>query len=121
MQTSSGKVMYPVSRDRKGISLMDFVEPGSTVGSDLLCSVDQAKGQRGRTLFATQQCRPTQVLKTKECEFGSTVLPRLPHVDLALSDFHLSEPSKDELCRQRLPDFYIAMKKRLALTGLTNG
>ena len=115
-QTSAGKVMCTVFWDRKGVILLDFLEPGATVNSDryvetltkLKARIARVRPEKRET-FCLQHdnARPHTSLKTTECvaKFGWTVLSHPPYSpDLAPSDFHLFGALKDGLRGQHFPD-----------------
>ena len=115
-QPSAGKVMCTVFWDRKGVILLDFLEPGTTINSDryvetlakLKDRIARRRPEKKHT-FCLQHdnARPHTSLRTTECvaKFGWTVLPHPPYSpDLAPSDFHLFGPLKEALRGQRFPD-----------------
>ena len=112
---SAGKVMCTVFWDRKGMILMDFLEPGQTINSDrYIAMLTELKARISRvrpekkTAFLLQHnnARPHTSLKTVEhiVNLGWTVLPHPPYsLDLAPSDFHPFGPMKDGLHGQHFP------------------
>jgi len=94
MLPSVGKVMCTVFWDRKGVILLDFLEPGQTNNSDryvttltkLKARISRVR-QEKKTSFLLQHdnARPHSSLKTVE-HLGRTVVPHPPYSpDLALS------------------------------------
>ena len=112
---SAGKVICTVFWDRKAVIVLDFLEPGQTINSDLyVATMTKLKAQISRvrpekkTIFFLQHdnARPQTSLKTVEhiVNLGWTVVPHPPYsLDLAPSDFHLFGPMKDGLCGQHFP------------------
>jgi len=113
---SAGKVMCTVFWDRKGVILLDFLEPGQTINSDryiatltkLKARISRVRPEKKKTTFLLQHdnARPHTSLKTVEhiANLGWTVLPHPPYSpDLAPSDFHLFGPMKDGLRGQHFP------------------
>ena len=106
---SAGEVMCTVFWDRKGVILLDFLEPGQTIKSDsYIAMLTKLKAQISRvrpekkTTFLLQHdnARPHTSLKTVEhiVNLGWTVVPHSPYSpDLAPSDFHLFGLMKDRL------------------------
>ena len=106
---STGKVMCTVFWKRKRVILLDFLESGQTMNSDLyIATLTKVKARISRvrpekkTTFLLQHdnSRPHTSLKTVEhiANLGRTVLPHPPYSpDLAPSDFHLFGPQKDGL------------------------
>jgi histone-lysine N-methyltransferase SETMAR len=112
---SAGKVMCPVFWDRKGVILLDFLEPGQIINSDhYIATLTKLKAQISRvrlekkTTFLLQydNARPHTSLETVEhiVNLGWTFVPHpLYSPDLVPSDFHLFGPMKDGLCGQHFP------------------
>ena len=106
---SAGKVMCTVFWYRKGVILLDFLEPGQTINSDhyittltkLKARISRVRPERKTTfLLQHDNTRLHTSLKTVEhvANLGWTVLPHPPYSpDLATSDFHLFGPMKDGL------------------------
>jgi len=104
---SAGKVMCTVFWDRKGVILLDFLEPGQTINSDpYIATMTKLKARistvrpEKKTTFLLQHniARPHTSLKTVEhiISLGWTVITHPPYSpDLAFSDFHLFGPMKD--------------------------
>jgi hypothetical protein len=123
--------MCTVFSDRKGVILLDFLEPGQTIYSDhYIATLTMLKARTSRvrpkkkTTFLLQydNARHYTSLKTMGhvAKFGWTVLPHPPHSpDLAPSDFHLFGPMKDGLCGQHFPGNAIiaTVRKWVASTG----
>jgi len=115
MLPSAGKVMCTVFWDRKGVILLDFLEPGQIINSDrYIATLTKLKARISRvrpekkTTFLLQHdsARPHTSLKTVEhtANLGWTVLTHpLYSPDLAPSDFHTFRPMKDGLRRQHSP------------------
>ena len=112
---SAGKVMCTVFWDRKGVILLDFLEPGQTINSDryivtltkLRARISRVRPEKKTTfLLQHDNARPHTSLKTVEniANLGWTVLPHPPYSpDLAPSNFHLFGPMKDGLRGQHFP------------------
>ena len=106
---SAGKVMCTVFWDRKGVILLDFLEPGQTINSDryiatltkLKARISRVRPEKKTTfLLQNDNARPHTSLKTVEhfANLGWTVLTHPPYsLDLAPSDFHLFGTMKDGL------------------------
>jgi len=115
MLPSAGKVMCTVFWDRKGVILLDFLEPGQTINSDrYIATLTKLKTRiyrvrpEKKTTFLLQHdnARSHTSLKIVECivNLGRTVVPRPPYSpDLVPSDFHLFGPMKDGLLGQHFP------------------
>jgi len=107
--------MCTVFWDGKGAILLDFLEPGQTINSDLyIVTLTKLKARISRvrpekkTTFLLQHdnARPHTSFKTVEhtVNLGWTVLPHpLYSRDLAPSDFNLFGPMKDGLHGQHFP------------------
>ena len=107
MLPSAGKVLCTVFWDRKGVILLDFLEPGQTINSycynatltKLKARISRVRPEKKTTfLLQNDNARPHTSLKTVEhiANLGWTVLPQPPYSpDLAPSDFHLFGPMKD--------------------------
>ncbi|PNF14079.1 hypothetical protein B7P43_G02148 [Cryptotermes secundus] len=131
-QPSARKVMCTVFWDRRGVILLDFLEPGESVNSErykttltkLKARISRVRPEK-QTTFRLQHdnARPHTSLVTTAhiSKFGWTVLPHPPYSpDLAPSDFHLFGPMKDGLCGQHFPDngaVIAAVRKCLASAG----
>jgi len=113
-QASAGKVMCTVFWDRKGVILLDFLEPGQTINSDryiatltkLKARISRVRPEKKTTFLLQHDARPHTSLKTVEhiASLGWTVLPHPPYsLDLAPSVFHLFGPMKDGLRGQHFP------------------
>jgi len=111
---SAGKVMCSVFRDRKGVILLDFLEPGQTMNSDryimmltkLKARISRVRPEKKTTFLLQHNARSHTSLKTVEhiANLGWTVLPHPPYSpDLAPSDFHMFGPMKDGLHGQHFP------------------
>jgi len=112
---SAGKVMCTVFWNRKGVILLDFLEPGQTINSDryigtltkLKAWISRVRPEKKTTfLLQHDNTRPHTSLKTVEhtANLRWTVLPHpLYSPDLAPSDFHLFRPMKDGLRGQHFP------------------
>ena len=117
MLPSAGKVMCTVFWDRKGVILLDFVEPGQTINSDhYIATLTKLKARisgvrpEKKISFLVQHdnARLRTSLKTMKhiVSLGWTVIPHPPYSpDLAPSDFHLFGPIKDELHGQHFPSY----------------
>jgi len=116
---SVGKVMCTVFWDRKGVILLNFIEPGQTINSDryvatlskLKARISKVRPEK-KTSFLLQHnnARPHISLKTMKhiVKLGWTVVPHPPYSpDLAPSDFHLFGPVKDELHGQHIPSYNV--------------
>jgi hypothetical protein len=117
--------------DRKGVILLDFLQPGQNVSSDLyIATLTKLKARIPRvrpekTTFLLQHgtARPRTNFRTMGhvAQFGWTVLPHPPYSpDLALSDFRLFGPMKDRLHGQHFPDndaVIAAVRKWVASAG----
>jgi len=102
MLPAAGKVMCTIFWDRKGVILLDYLEPGQTINCDCyIAMLTKLKAQISRvrpekkTVFLLQHvtARPHTSLKTTEhiVNLGWTVIPHPPYsLDLTPSDFHLS-------------------------------
>lgn len=111
---SAGKVMATVFWDRKGILLIDFMPPGTTINSDKYCDTlwklrraiqnrRRGKLSKGVTLLH-DNARPHVSRQTQDLlkQFGWTVMPHPPYSpDLAPSDYHLFPNLKEHLGGQR--------------------
>ena len=109
MYRSAGEAMHIVFWDKKGVILLDFLEPRQTINSDcysavltklkaLTCRVRLEK----KTTFLLQcnNTRPNTGLYTVKytANLGWTVLPQsLYSPDFVSSDFHLFITIKDRL------------------------
>jgi len=112
---SASEVMCTVFWDRKGVILLDFLEPGQTINSDrYIVTLTKLKAQISRVrpekkitfLLQHDNARPHTSLRTMEHidNLGWTVLPHpLYSLDLAPSDFHLFGAKKDGLHGQHFP------------------
>jgi len=107
---SAGKVMATVFWDRKGVLLIDFMPPGTTINSDRYCDTLKKlrraiqNRRRGRLSSGVRllhdNARPHVSLQTQELltNFGWTVIPHPPYSpDLAPSDYHLFPKLKEHL------------------------
>jgi len=115
MLPSRGKVMCTVVWDRKGVILLDFLEPGQTMNSDhyiamltkLKARISRVRPEKKTTfLLQHDNARPHTSLKTVEhiVSLGWTVVPHPPYSpDLVPSDFHLFGLMKDGLHGQHFP------------------
>ena len=115
MLPSPGKVMCTVFWDRKGVILLDFLEPGQTINCDYyIAMLTKLKAwisivrPEKKTTFLLQHdnARPHTSLKTVDhiVNLDWTVLPHPPYSPyLAPSDFHLFGPMKDGLHGQHFP------------------
>ena len=106
-------VMCTAFWDRKGVILLDFLEPGQTINSDchiamltkLKARMSRVRPEKKKKTFLLQHdnARPHTSLKTVE-HLGWTVVPHPPYSpDLAPSDFHLIGTMKDGLRWQHFP------------------
>ena len=125
-QPSVGRVTCTAFWDRKGMILMDFLEPRQTITCDCyIAMLTKWKAQTSRvspkekTTFFLQHNNTTShtSLKTVECiaRLGWTVLPQPAYnPDLTPSDFHLFGTMKEGLHRQHFPsnDTIIAAVKQ---------
>ena len=113
-QSSVGKVMCTVSWLRKGVILLDFLDPRQTINSDCYIAVQtKLKARTSRlwpekTVFFLQHDNTRFQISWKTTKhivtLGWTVLPHSSYsLDLAPSDFHLFRPVKDGLCGQHFP------------------
>jgi len=112
---SVGKVMCTVFWDRKGVILLNFLEPGQTINSDhyiviltkLKARISRVRPEKKITFLLQQDnTRPHTSLKTMEhiVILGWTVVPHPPFSpNLVRSDFHLFGPMKDGLHGQHFP------------------
>ena len=112
---SAGKVMCTVFWDRKGVILLDFLEPGQNINSDryiatltkLKARISRVRPEKKKTfLLQHDNAWPHTSLKTVEyiATLGWTVLPPPTcSPDLDPSDFHLFGPMKDGLRGQHFP------------------
>jgi histone-lysine N-methyltransferase SETMAR len=131
-QPPAGKVICTVFLDRKGVILLDFLEPKQTINSDrYIATLTKLKAQISRVrlekkatlLLQHDKARPHTSLKTMRhvAECSWTVLSHPPYsLDLAPSDFDLFGPMKDGLCGQHFPgsDAVItAVRKWVASAG----
>lgn len=111
---SAGKVMASVFWDRKGILLIDFMPPGTTINADRYCEtlkkLRRAIQNRRRGMLSKgvrllhDNARPHVARVTQELlkQFGWTVIPHPPYSpDLAPSDYHLFPNLKEHLGGQR--------------------
>ena len=128
---SAGKVMCTVFWDRKGVILLDFLEPGQTINSDrYIATLTKLKARISRvrpekkTTFLLQHdnARPHTSLKTVEhiVSLGWTVVPHPPYSpDLVPSDFHLFGLMKDGLRGQhfRSNDAVVRAVKQWAISA----
>ena len=115
-QKSAGKVMCTVFWDSKGVILLDFLEPGTTVNSEryietltkLKARIARVRPEKkGNFCLQHDNARPHSSLRTTEClaKFGWTVLPHPPYSpDLAPSDYHLFSPLKAALRGRHFSD-----------------
>jgi len=103
---SAGKVICTVFWDRKGVILLDFLEPGQTISSNryiatltkLEARISRVRPEKKTFLLQYDNARPHTSFKTVEhtVNFGWTVVPHPPNSpDLEPSDFHLSGPMED--------------------------
>lgn len=130
-QPSAGKVMCTVFWDRKGVILLDFLEPGQTINYDhyvvtltkLKAGISRVRPET-KTAFLLQHNNawPLTSLKTMGhfAKFGWIVLPHPPYsLDLVPSDFHLLGLMKDGLHGQHFPDDAViaAVRKWVASAG----
>jgi len=109
---SAGKGMCTVFWDRRGVIILDFLEPGQTINSDRYIATPTKQKARiskvrleKKTTFLLEHdsARPHTSLKTVE-HLGWTVVPHPPYSpDLAPSDFHLIGTMKDGLRGQHFP------------------
>ena len=103
---SAGKVMCTVFWDRKGVILLDFLEPRQTINSDhYIVTLTKLKARISR-VRQHDNARSHTSLKTVEhiANLGWTVLPHPPYSpDLVPSDFHVFGPMKDGLRGQHFP------------------
>jgi hypothetical protein len=124
--------MCTVFWDRKGVILLDFLQPGQTVRSDRYIATVTKLGARisrvrpeKKTTFLMQHdnARPHTSLRTMGhvAQFGWTVLPHPPYSpDLAPSDFRLLGPMKSGIHGQHFPDVdavIAAVRKWVASAG----
>ena len=90
MLPSAGKMMCTVFWDRKGVILLDFLEPGQTINSDryiamltkLRARISRVRPEKKTTfLLQHDNARPHTNLKTVEhiANLGWTVLPHPPY------------------------------------------
>jgi len=112
---SAGKVMCTVFWDRKGVILLDFLEPRQTINPDryivmltkLKARISRVRPEKKTTfLLQHDNARPHTSLKTVKhiANLGWTVLPHPTYSPgLAPSDFHLFGPMKDGLRGQHFP------------------
>jgi len=115
MLPSAGEVMCTVFWDRKGVILLDFLEPGQTINSDhYIATLTKLKAQISRVrpekkitfLLQHDNARTHTSLKTVEhtVNLGWTVIPHSPYCpNLAPSDFQLFGLMKEGLCGQHFP------------------
>ena len=112
MLPSVDKVMCTVFWDRKGVILLDFLEPKQKIwplhrDAKLKAWISRARPEKKTTfLLQHDNARPHTSLKTVEhtVNLGQTVVPHpLYNPDLVPSDFHLFRPMKDELHGQHFP------------------
>lgn len=107
---SAGKVMATVFWDRKGILLIDFLDPGTTINSDRygesLKKLRRATQNRRRGKLSKgvrlhhDNARPHTSRQTSDLigQFGWTLVRHPPYSpDLAPSDYHLFPKLKDHL------------------------
>jgi len=109
--------MCTVFWDKKGVILLDFLEPGQTMNSDryiamltkLKARIFRVRPEKKTTfLLQHDNARPHTSLKTVEhiVNLGWTVVPHpLYSPDLAPSDFHLFGLMKDGLRGQHFPSY----------------
>lgn len=114
--TLACKVMCTIFWERKGVILLDFLEPGKTFNSDcyietltkLRAQIASMRPEKGETLcLQHNNARPHTSLKTTEymTEFSWKVLPHPLHSpNLTPSDFPLFGFMKDRLHMQHFPD-----------------
>jgi histone-lysine N-methyltransferase SETMAR len=107
---SAGKVMCTAFWDRKGVILLDFLEPGQTINSDryiatmtkLKTRISRVKPEKKTFLLQHDNVRPHTSMKTvghiANIGWTVTVLPHPKYSpDLALSAVYLFGPMKDGL------------------------
>ena len=104
---SAGKVTCTVFWDRKGVILLDFLQPGQPINSDrYIATLTKLKARISRvrpekkTIFLCNRITPGPHTSLKTVEhivnLGWTVVPHPPcSPDLAPYDFHLLGPMKD--------------------------
>jgi len=129
---SAGKVTCAVFWDRKGVILLDFLQPGQTINSDrYIATLTKLKARISRvrpekkTIFLCNRITrgPHTSLKTVEhiVNLGWTVVPHPPcSPDLAPYNFHLFGPMKDRTRGQHVPsnDAVVrAVKHRVTSAG----
>ena len=100
--------MCTVFWDRKGVILLDFLEPRQTITSDrYITTLTKLKARISRVL-QHENARLHTNLKTMEhaVNLGWTVVPHPPYSpNLVPSDFHLFRPRKDGLHEQHFPSY----------------
>jgi [histone H3]-lysine36 N-dimethyltransferase SETMAR len=107
---SARKVMATVFWDRKGLLLIEFMDPGTTINSDKYCNtlrkLRRAIQNRRRGMLSEgitllhDNARPHVSRQTQGLisDFGWTVMPHPPYSpDLAPSDYHLFPKLKEHL------------------------
>lgn len=129
---SAGKIMATVFWDRKGVLLIEFMTPGTTINADAYCETlkklrraiqNRRRGRltRGVTLLH-DNARPHTSRKTQELleQFGWTVMPHPPYSpDLAPSDYHLFPKLKEHLSGKRFQnDEEVKQEVQRFLNGL---
>ena len=125
MLPSAGKVMCTVFWDKKGVILLDFLEPGQIISSD--CYIATLTKLKARISRVRPEKKTTFLLQHDNArlhtslETAWTVVPHPPYSpDLAPSDFHLFGQMKDGLRRQHFPsnDAVVpAVKQRTTSAG----
>jgi histone-lysine N-methyltransferase SETMAR len=124
--------MCTVFWDRKGVILLDFLQPGQTINSDrYIATLTKLKARISRvrpekkTTFLLQHdtARPHTSLRTMGhvAQFDCTALPHPPYsLDLAPSGFRLFGPMKSGIHGQHFPDVdavIAAVRKWVASAG----